>query len=132
MDLLASIDSCSFAMRFAFVLAASSTKPRRAPAKRGVLGSYSATSMVRTLLCSRPSTQASATRCKSRTHTPPYLDFSFGLQPTGGAVVDGSFSDLSNEGAVVLGDGGGAIVNGFLNDTAGAQGEQLTRTRSWR
>jgi hypothetical protein len=38
--LIASVDSCSFAMRFAFVLAAASPKPPQQPKRRGVLGSY--------------------------------------------------------------------------------------------
>jgi len=73
---------------------------------------------------------------------PPYATFSTGenLDPVAGTYVAGTFMDpagpppfgLDGEAAVVVGNsdptvaaGGRSIVNGFLNDTAGAPGEQL-------
>jgi hypothetical protein len=65
--------------------------------------------------------------------TPGYPGFSTGLSldPTTGTAVAGEFLDPGNgsgtngEAAVVIGNSGRSIINGFLNDTAGAQGEQL-------
>ena len=63
--------------------------------------------------------------------TPPYATFSYGLTALSGASVAGTFSDPGNasgtdgEGAVVVGNSGRSIVNGFLNDTAGTSGEQI-------
>ena len=64
---------------------------------------------------------------------PPYADFSTGesLDPVAGTAIDGTFFDPGNasgtdgEAAVVSGNAGRSIVNGFLNDTAGAKGMQL-------
>jgi hypothetical protein len=61
----------------------------------------------------------------------PYATFSYGLSALSGASVAGTFVDAGNasgtngEGAVIVGNGGRSIVNGFLNDTAGAAGEQI-------
>jgi hypothetical protein len=63
----------------------------------------------------------------------PYTAYSFGLtlDPTSGTFIAGVFSDPGNssgtngQAAIVLGNGGRSIVNGFLNDTGGAAGEQL-------
>ena len=61
----------------------------------------------------------------------PYGTFSYGLSALSGASVAGTFVDAGNasgtngEGAVIVGNGGRSIVNGFLNDTAGAAGEQI-------
>lgn len=64
---------------------------------------------------------------------PPYATFSVGmsLDATNGTSIDGTFYDPGNasgtngEAAVIAGDGGNSIVNGFLNDTAGAAGEAI-------
>jgi len=73
---------------------------------------------------------------------PPYATFSTGesLAPVTGTYIAGTFSDpagpppfgTDGEAAVVVGNmdptvvaGGRSIVNGFLNDTAAAKGEQL-------
>jgi PEP-CTERM motif-containing protein len=64
---------------------------------------------------------------------PPYATFSTGesLAPITGTSIAGTFFDPGNasgtdgEGAVIVGNSGRSIVNGFLNDTAGAPGEQL-------
>jgi len=64
---------------------------------------------------------------------PPYSTFSTGesLDPVTGSSISGVFSDPGNasgtdgEAAVVTGNGGRSIVNGFLNDIAGAKGETL-------
>lgn len=65
--------------------------------------------------------------------TPPYAVYATGLSlaPITGDFIAGTFSDPGNlsgtngEAAVVVGNSGKSIVNGFLNDTAGAKGEQL-------
>jgi len=64
---------------------------------------------------------------------PGYATFSTGmsLDATNGISIAGTFLDPGNasgtdgEAAVIIGDGGRSIVNGFLNDTAGAPGEQI-------
>ncbi len=62
---------------------------------------------------------------------PPYAIFSTGLSALAGGVVAGQFDDPGNasgtdgEAAVIVGNAGDSIVNGFLNDTAGAPGEQI-------
>jgi len=65
--------------------------------------------------------------------TPPYGVYATGemLDPVTGTSIAGKFSDPGNasgsdgEAAVVVGNSGRSIVNGFMNDTAGAPGEQL-------
>ena len=62
---------------------------------------------------------------------PPYATFSDGLSALAGGSVTGTFSDPGNasgtdgEAAVIVGNSGRSVVNGFLNDTAGAPGEQI-------
>ncbi len=55
------------------------------------------------------------------------IAFSTGLSldATFGDSIAATFTDLSGEGAIVTGNGGRSIVNGFLSDTAGAPGEQI-------
>ena len=59
---------------------------------------------------------------------PPYAVFSTGftLDATTGTSIAATFSGtIGGEAAIVTGNGGRSIVNGFLNDTAGAAGEQI-------
>jgi len=62
---------------------------------------------------------------------PPYATFSDGLSALAGGSVAGTFSDPGNasgtdgEAAVIVGNSGRSIVNGFLNDTAGTAGKQI-------
>jgi hypothetical protein len=57
--------------------------------------------------------------------TPSYATFSddLTLDVTTGVSVAATFGDGSD--AIVVGNGGRSIVNGFLNDTAGAAGKQI-------
>jgi hypothetical protein len=61
----------------------------------------------------------------------PYANFSTGLNPVPGAAVDATFFDPGNasgtdgESAIVVGNSGRSIINGFMNDVAGAPGEQI-------
>lgn len=56
---------------------------------------------------------------------PPYATFSVDLSvdALNGVSAAGTFGDGSD--AIVVGDAGSAIVNGFLNDTAGSPGERI-------
>jgi hypothetical protein len=53
------------------------------------------------------------------------LDAATGSSIAGTYFDPGNASGTNGEGAVVVGNSGRSIVNGFLNDTAGAPGEQI-------
>jgi len=64
---------------------------------------------------------------------PPWGAFSYGmtLDALNGVSVAGTFFDPGNssgtngQAAVIVGDGGRSIVNGFMNDAAGLEGKQI-------